>query len=240
MTSARPGSVAWWQQRYQAAERATRPRADGLRLERILDVALDMIDTDGLDAVTMRRLAARLETAHTSLYRHVASRDELLVLCVDRMLGELRLDDIPVDRDPRRQAEALLRRYRQVLLAHPALAPLLTTAQMLGPNALAGREVGLAILDDAGVPPDLAARAYLTLTHYVIGSAVLEANGAARGDPGRQAMQAMFGALDPNRYPVLVAHATHLNLLDPDQEFEFGLATLLDGITATVNATATS
>lgn len=233
----RPGSAAWWAQR-RGDDRSRRPRADGLTLDAILDGAIDLVDAHGLDALTMRSLARALGHAHTSLYRHVSSRDELVVLVVDRVLGELATDDLPTG-DPRRCAETLLSRYRQVLLAHPALAPALTEGQLLGPNALAGREVGLRLLLDAGAPPELAVEAYLTLTHFVIGSAVLEAGGAARTVPERAAMADLFRSLPPDRYPTVVALADTLNRPDADQEFAFGLKALLDGIAARVAAGGT-
>jgi AcrR family transcriptional regulator len=84
----RPGSAAWWEDRVERDAR-TRPRADGLTLTRIVEVALALVDCEGLDALTVRRLATDLETGSASLYRHIASRDELLVLMVDHVLGEI-------------------------------------------------------------------------------------------------------------------------------------------------------
>jgi hypothetical protein len=85
-----PGSAAWWRRRY--AERAgRRPRPGGLTLEAITDAALEIADRDGLEALTMRRLADRMGVRHTSLYRHVASREELLVELADRVLAEVEL-----------------------------------------------------------------------------------------------------------------------------------------------------
>lgn len=231
---AAPGSAGWWAE-HLADDRNRRPRADGLTLDAILDGAIRLVDAEGLDALSMRSLARVLGHAHTSLYRHVESRDELLVLVVDRVLGELAVGDLPSG-DPRHCAEVLLGRYRQVLLAHRALAPALLSGQLLGPNALAGREVGLRLLLDAGAPPELAAEAFLTLTHYVIGSAILEAGGAARTAPERTAMASLFRSLPPDRYPTVVALAETLNDTDPEQEFAFGLRALLDGIEARVTA----
>jgi AcrR family transcriptional regulator len=228
----RPGSAEWWRQRYADPPRR-RPRADGLTLEGVVDAAIALVDAEGLDALTMRRLATALDSAHTSLYRHVAGRDELLVLMVDRILGEVASGDDPA-LDPRARAEALLRRYRRVLLAHPAIAPLAARGQLLGPHALAGRQLGLALLVEAGADPALAVEAYLTLTHFVIGSAVLETGGAARTASEREAMAELFAGLDPEGLPLVVALAADLNLPDPDREFSFGLTALLDGIEARI------
>ena len=87
-----PGSAGWWLER-RARDDRRRPRVDGLSIERMIITAIAVVDDEGLDALTVRRLAADLETGSASLYRHVASRDELLVLMVDHVLGEIVFPD---------------------------------------------------------------------------------------------------------------------------------------------------
>src|SRR5690606_9278158 len=123
--------------------------------------------------------------------------------------------------------ELLLRRYRDLLLAHPALAPVFTRGQLLGPNALRAREVGLRLLMDGGASPELAAEAYLTLTHHVIGSTVLEAGGAARTPSERAAMAELFAGLDPAELPTLAALGETISTVEPEREFAFGLRVLI-------------
>ena len=232
----RPGTAAWWVQRRAAADRPRRHRVDGLTLDRILDAALELVDDDGLDGLTMRRLATRLDCGHASLYRHVASHDEVLVLLLDRVLGAPIL--APSDRgSPRDRAEAALRRYRSLLLEHPALTPAFIEGQLLGPNALARREEALALVLEAGVPPALAVRAYLTLTHFVISSAVFEASGAGRTAQDRREMEQYFTALPDDEHPVLRSVSVELNAVDGDEEFELGLQALLDHLEARAAAT---
>ncbi|MGW4685625.1 TetR/AcrR family transcriptional regulator [Streptomyces sp. NPDC004244] len=222
-----PGSPAWWQARY--AERARRrPRRGGLTLERITAAALELADREGTDALTMRRLGEVLQVRHTSLYRHVASREELLIETVDHVLGEIRLPVL--GGDWRSALEAGAREFRRVLLAHPAVVPLLTAGQLLGPNALRAREHALAQLLAQGWPPRTAVHVYLTVTHFVIGSAVLDAGGAARTPAQRAAMTDLFASLSPRTHPVVHRNAELLNSLDSDEEFGFGLATLLHGM----------
>ncbi|GAA2799647.1 TetR/AcrR family transcriptional regulator [Kitasatospora paracochleata] len=222
-----PGSAAWWRQRYGERSRR-RPRVGGLTLAAITDAALAIADHDGLDALTMRRLAERLGTRHTSLYRHVASREELLVELVDRVLAEVRL---PVDGpDWRTATEAGAREFRRVLRHHPAVAPLFVAGQLLGPHALRAREQGLGLLIRSGWTPESAVHAYLTVMHFVIGAAQLDAGGAARTAAERMAMAALFASLPADTHPVVRAHAELLNAPDSDQEFDFGLQALLDGL----------
>ncbi len=199
--------------------------------------ALDLLDREGLEALTMRRLADELSTTHTSLYRHVASRHELLVELVDHVLGGMRPspgDDGESKRNSgggwRGQAEWSAREFRRVLLEHPALVSLLTAGQLLGPNAMRGRDRGVRSLLAAGAGAELAVHAYLLVAHYVIGTALLDTGGAARTSPERTAMSQLFKALSSEVYPTVLAHAELLNAPDSEAEFEFGLRTILDGI----------
>ncbi|MEV7182556.1 TetR/AcrR family transcriptional regulator C-terminal domain-containing protein [Kitasatospora sp. NPDC093679] len=224
---AAPGSAAWWRQRY--GERARRrPRAGGLTLAAITAAALEIADGEGLDALTMRRLADRLGTRHTSLYRHVASREELLVELVDHVLAEVRLPEGTADW--RSALAAGARGFRGVLLGHPAVAPLFVAGQLLGPNALRAREHALGVLISTGWEPATAVHVYLTVMHFVIGSAQMDAGGAARTAAERAAMAELFAALPESTHPVVRRHAELLNAPDSDQEFDFGLTALLDGV----------
>ncbi|MGW6689974.1 TetR/AcrR family transcriptional regulator [Streptomyces sp. NPDC054961] len=225
--AAEPGSPAWWQARYAERDRR-RPRQGGLTLDRITEGALELADREGLDALTMRRLGDHLHVRHTSLYRHIASREELLIATVDHMLGEIRLPEL--DGDWRAGLDGGAREFRRVLAAHPAVVPLLTTGQLLGPNALRAREHALAQLLDHGWSPRSAVHVYLTVTHFVIGAAVLDSGGAARTAGQRAAMAELFASLSPRTHPVVRRHAGLLNSLDSEAEFDFGLRTLLYGL----------
>ncbi|MFJ6718602.1 MULTISPECIES: TetR/AcrR family transcriptional regulator C-terminal domain-containing protein [unclassified Streptomyces] len=225
--AAEPGSASWWQARYAERDRR-RPRTGGLTLERITAGALELADRAGLDSLTMRSLGEHLQVRHTSLYRHVASREELLIETVDHMLGEIRLPSL--DGDWRAGLEQGAREFRRVLLGHPALVPALTSGQLLGPNALRAREHALGQLLAQGWEPRTAVHVYLTVTHFVIGSAVLDTGGAARTAPQRAAMTELFAGLSPLTHPVVRHHADLLNSLDGDAEFDFGLRVLVSGL----------
>ncbi|MDF3301420.1 TetR/AcrR family transcriptional regulator [Streptomyces tropicalis] len=224
------GSADWWRGRYALRDRR-RARPGGLTLDAITATALRIADDEGLDALTMRAVADRLSVRHTSLYRHVASREELLVELVDHMLGEIRLPG--PGRGWRAGTESGAREYRRVLLAHRALVPLLPRGQLLGPNALRAREAGLRLLVEAGWPAERAVRIYLTVTHYVVGAVVLDTGGAARTAARRAAMADLFASLPAGRHPLVTAHSALLGGPDGDDEFDFGLRCLLDGIAST-------
>ncbi|HET8618240.1 MAG TPA: TetR/AcrR family transcriptional regulator [Acidimicrobiales bacterium] len=224
-----PGSQAWWAAHEERLARR-RPRQDGLTLERILLEALDLVDSEGLDALTVRGLAARFDTSSATLYRHVDSRDELLVLLVDHVLGEIRLPDPGLP--GRRRVEALSREFRQVLLRHRNVIPAMNVAPMLGPNAVHAADSGLANLLDAGFPGEVAVPAYLALIDYVLGSVFFDSAGL----PGREIEGLGPGRVDATGSPALQAHQEALAASRSDEVFAFGLATFLAGLEATTDA----
>ena len=172
-----PGSALWWVSR-QALQARRRPRAAGLTIERITTTALAIVDTEGLEALTVRRLADKLATGSASLYRHVASRDELLVLLVDHVLGGVRL---PAEHlTGREKVEGLAAELRRVLTDHAELLPALAASPLLGPNATGGVEAGLAYLLEAGFEPSVAVPAHLALIDFVLGTVFFDTSQAGR------------------------------------------------------------
>lgn len=208
-----PGSSEWWRDLGERLDRR-RPRAEGLTIERIVTEAVALVDEAGLEALTVRGLAARFETGSATLYRHVASRDELLVLIVDHVLGEVVEPDR--SRPARDRVEALAGELRGVLLRHPNLIPALPAAPLLGPNARRGSALAVAALLEAGFPAEVAVPGYLALLDYVLGSVFFDSARIGR-----------HGQADPETAAAL---REHLDGIDSDQVFRFGLRTFLDGL----------
>jgi len=212
-----------------ARRRGRPPRS----LERIVSVALEIVDEVGTDAFSMRLLADRLGSGTATLYRHLTGKDELMFYVVDRILGEV---DIDIDADTlsnttwqhatARGASA----FYEILKNHPNALPLLVSQVPVGPNALINRERSLAVLLACGFPLDLAARAYTAVAHYVVGFALQQhAPGAPQpGDAAR--LRDFYRALDAETYPATVAAADELTSVPLDEEFRFGLQLVLDGI----------
>ena len=227
---ATPGTAQWW-----TARRDTRParnaRSGSLNLDAIAAATLGIIEHEGLDAVTMRRVADELGTGAASLYRHVASRDELLVVVADKLLEGVGTSPA-ADLSWREHCERAARGYRALLLARPAVVALLSRSQLLGPNSLRGRELMLRHLLAQDFPPALAVRTYLGLVHYVMGSVHVDDRSTKRRPADRRALTALFAGLDRDDYPTVVELAGLLGGLEPDDEFEFGLQALLDGVAA--------
>lgn len=226
-----PGTPQWWHTRKLPIRQ--RRRSDGLDRERIVRTAIGMVDRGGLEELSMRRLASELGTGTATLYRHLPSREVILVEALDMVLGEV--GDVPRPsrrRDWRGEIEAIAGALRTTLLRHPALTPLFASSRALnGPHALAGRERILATLQGAGLDARQTVDAYLVLIHYVVGFAFTEAGDRARpGDPPPAEVRRFYARLDPGRLPATVALAPRLADRDADREFAFGLRLLLDGL----------
>jgi AcrR family transcriptional regulator len=225
-----PGSPAWWSSRPAppAYRRGRPPRS----LERIVGVALEIVDEVGMDAFSMRLLADRLGSGTATLYRHLAGKDELMAYVVDRILGEV---DTEKDADTlsatwqdatARGASA----FYEVLKNHPHALPLLVSQVPVGPNALLNRERSVAVLLAGGLPLDLAARAYTAVAHYVVGFALQQHSPAAPQREDAARLRDFYGALDAKTYPATVAAADELTSVPLDEEFRFGVQLVLDGI----------
>src|SRR2546426_3647525 len=153
-------------------------RRKPLTAERIVEAAIALVDREGLDALSMRRLGAALDVEAMSLYRHFPSKAVLLESVVARLLAELVL---PVPRSAPWQDSfrALARDYRQLLLRHPNAIPLLATLQLSNPGALGAAGAVMALLRDAGFDARTAFHVLATADSYVIGFAYWEAGTAA-------------------------------------------------------------
>jgi AcrR family transcriptional regulator len=199
--------------------------------ESIVSVAADLVDELGVDGVNMRLLAERLGTGTATLYRHVSSKDELMVYVLDSRMGEI-VDayDASAAR-PRTWREALERvayAYRRFLVAHPNVLPLLVGRLPLGPQALTIRERSLSALTERGFSQELAARAFTTLLQYVVGSAMTQAGSPAPDEAA--AIRDYYRSLDASEYPHVAAAAEPLTLTPLEAGFAEGLAIVLDGI----------
>jgi AcrR family transcriptional regulator len=221
------GSARWWREREGRLFRR-RPRADGLTIERIIEAALRVVDEDGLEALTVRRIASEFETGSASLYRHLSSRDELLVLLVDHVIGDVRVP--PARLAGRPKVEWLASELRRVLMAHPALVPALRAAPLLGPNAMRGAESALASLVASGYRPDVAVLAYRALVDYVLGTVFFDTRRTGPGAPRGAASGERIDALPDAAFPTLRAHRAEFTMPSADDVFSFGLRALLDGL----------
>jgi TetR/AcrR family transcriptional regulator, tetracycline repressor protein len=199
-------------------------------LDRIVATALQIVDEEGADALSMRALAQRLDSGTATLYRHFAGRAELIAQVVDRVFGEAEFSAAELAAVSWQQAcQAIAAAMFAALNRHKNVAPLLAGQVPMGPNAMALRERCLSVLIDGGFPPPLAARAYATLARYVLGFAIQFSTQAAAGHPGDARQSADFRSADPSRFPATAAVAGVLPV-PLDDEFTFGLELLVAGL----------
>jgi TetR/AcrR family transcriptional regulator, tetracycline repressor protein len=196
------------------------PGRPPIPLERIVATALEIVDEQGADALSMRTLAQRLDSGTTTLYRHFASRAALIAHVVDRVYGEIEFaDDALAGVSWQQSCLAVAHNMFDALRRHRDIAPLLVQQVPIGPNAMAHREHAIAILLDNGFPPPLAARSYATLARYVLGFAI------QLGD--RSTAENLD---DTALFPATVASADSLPVA-LDDEFTFGLELIVNGLT---------
>ncbi len=209
-----------------------------LTRDAIVDAALRVLDTEGLDALSMRRVAEEIGTGAASLYWHVGNKEELLQLVWDRVIGEV---DLPAP-DPARwqeQIKELARGWRQILKRHRDVARIALGRIPVGPNALRQIEWLLGLLRAAGLPDRTAAFAGDLLALYVDAHGFKESIGlhSPTGEdiPPEQMLAMMrdyMTSLPPARFPNIVALAGELMAGDADERFEFGLDLLIRGLAA--------
>lgn len=216
-----------------------RPRAT-LSREAIVDAAVAILDEQGLDGLTMRAVADRLGAGAMSLYRHVASRDELLDLVVVRLTAGVTRG--ARTGDWRADLASLAHDTRAALVRRPNLTVLLTSRAASAGSGVATLDHALGILRDAGFSPRDAVLANHALGNYVAGAALWEAVGLA-GTSGEERRQRAdeaaraLAALPPDTAPNVLWAAGELFAGTLDDRFAFGLGVVLDGLEVRLAAT---
>jgi AcrR family transcriptional regulator len=208
-----------------------RPR---LTRQRVVTEALTVIAQDGVQALTMRSLAARLGVVPGAVYHHVRNKEQLQDLLLDGVLAEI---DLHLDPSLHwtEQLNVLAHRLRRVLEDHPGVAGILKTRDPLGPHSLALAEAFLEPLQAAGFGDREAGLAFFLLVDYTIGFAVggtpTSVNEHRVRDPAiRTQLHEFFRSLPPDRFPALVTLGEHVWIDNRDQRFTAGLQVLADGL----------
>ncbi len=205
-----------------------------LSRERIVRAAIQLADADGLDAVSLRKVAAALDVGPMRLYGYIATKEELLDLMVDAVHAEIR----PAGDGWREALRSLAETIRQAAHQHEWLADLLGGRPQLGPNTLAGGEAVLAAL--GGVDLDTVVPAVAAVNAYVIGAVrreITERRAERVSGMDQKQWQATYGpylerTFATGRFPALASVVRDGPHLDADQTFQKGLDFLLDGIEA--------
>ncbi|RJL34664.1 TetR/AcrR family transcriptional regulator [Bailinhaonella thermotolerans] len=222
--------------------RGPKPR---FTLEDVIGAAIGIADGEGLEALSMRRVAERLGVTAMSLYGYVPGKAELIDLMVDRAIGEAEMpDDVPGGW--RARLEQVARASRAVYVRHPWLLQAVTARSVLGPNIIGKYDHELRAIADTGLGPiemDLVVTMISDYVHGSARSAVEAAQAAQRTGKTDEEWWEEYEPLlkvvfDAERFPhaavVGQAAGQEYGSGDPDRSFEFGLRLILDGIEALV------
>ncbi|AHH15136.1 putative transcriptional regulator, TetR family [Nocardia nova SH22a] len=213
-----------------------------LSRDQIVAEAMALLDAEGFDALSMRKLGSRMGAGATSLYTHVANKDELLELVVDEAFGEITLPTDPAPGDWRATMLDLCGDIRRIMLRHPWIPVTMSSAGLvyLGPNMLRLSEAMLEILERAGFDDESADRALNAIFAYTIGTTSTEAaalSSIARSglDEQRWFEQMMAAAeLASRPYPRVYRRYTEYKDRDANRaredNFEHELGLIMDGL----------
>jgi AcrR family transcriptional regulator len=207
--------------------RRTRPAKAALSRDVIVAAAFDLLTREGLPGLSLRKVAAELDTGAASLYVYVDNLGELQSLVLDHALGEITLPGQPTG-DWRRDLKDVLVAYFQTLHAHPGLAQLAMITVPSGPNMLHIMETLLGLLSEGGMHGSTAAWAVDLLTLYVTAIAAEQSMHQASEDPIRRVERSM-SAVTPSDYPHIFAVRDHLFSGGPER-FYWALDVLLAGL----------
>ncbi|MEX0990505.1 MAG: TetR/AcrR family transcriptional regulator [Actinomycetota bacterium] len=208
------------------------PRAP-LTRERIVIAGLYVMNTEGLEAVTMRRLGRRLSVEAMSLYHHVQDKDDLLTAMSEQILREM---DVPQDPggDPLEQLRVLSQSFRRVLLAYPEGVKLFTAsrAPFRSPEALRPIDRTLAVLQRTGLSDQDVVNAYCLFVGYTLGFVTNEVSGflSSEAQTRKAATTEDVLAAMSEAFPSLARFLPSMADRDPEANFAFGLEVILGGI----------
>jgi len=219
--------------------RRDRPAKPALSRDAIVTAALDIARTEGVDALTMRRVASALDTGPASLYVYVADRRELQELVFDAAIGTIQID--PIDAAHwREQLKELARRMVKMMSEDfPGLAVLAMSHIPSGENAMRAVEAMLTLLKAGGASDEAAGYAADLLSLYVTAIAYEESlYRKLYSDPEHEQREVSqlaerFAALDAERFPTMARIGAAMTRGDGAERFELGLDVLINGLLAT-------
>jgi AcrR family transcriptional regulator len=231
-----PAALVWMRDR----DRGARPV---LSEQKIVRAAVDLADAEGIDALSMRRIATELGSGTTSIYRHITGKDELIELMIDSVYGEAPSPPPPGD-DWRAGLTEVARGFRVSLLRHPWLAQQASRRVALGPNVIGRLDHALAVVDRFTHDATRAHMIVSAVNTYVLGSVAAEladreaqrATGMTEDEWRTSVGTYVRHVVESGRYPHFNRRIVDADDPDADARFEFGLDCLLTGIASGAGA----
>lgn len=209
-----------------------------LSRERVVVAALQVMDAEGLDAVTMRRVGRELGVEAMSLYNHVRDKEDLLDGIRDHVHSQF-LD--PGNDGPwEERARQAARSWRQALRAHPGMMALISEAKgpVVSPGSIRPTEVALRLLRETGLPEDDVVKAYCCFGGYIVGFVMFEVAmmRTAESPAGSPDPERLVARLPADEFPCFLSSLPYLMQGDIDQRFEYGLDLMISGLRAKADA----
>ncbi|WP_316767640.1 TetR/AcrR family transcriptional regulator [Streptomyces sasae] len=206
--------------------RRERPAKPALTREGIVTAALEVLRAEGLQKVTMRRLAQELDTGPASLYVYVRNTDELHAAVLDELLGTV--GPVPTEGDWRERLERVLIGYTRMLLEYPSLARSALTTWPSGPHYLNLIETLLGLLHEGGVPRDRAAWGVDLLLQRATATAAEHAGGGSQED--WNSLGRALGEVSEHTHPHIAAASGLLLAGAPEARASWAFQALISGI----------
>lgn len=230
-------------------ERRAHSQKPALTREQIVRATIEIADADGAQAISMRRIAAKLGAGTMSLYWHVSSKQDLLDLALDAIFGEVAKPE-QFSGDWRTDLRTFAFQLRATLRRHPWLVSVIFGRPPLGPNALRNLEIALSALDQLGLDTITAVGILATLNVYVVGFVMNETaeeevrrrSGLTEAEWQSAVAPYIRRLIGSGQFPHLervISATTQADAEDRDNDmsFEFGLGCLLDGFAARIATT---
>jgi TetR/AcrR family transcriptional regulator, tetracycline repressor protein len=209
----------------------TRRARGSLTREQIVAAALSLADNHGLESLSMPRLAGALGCGVMTLYRYVTDKNDLLDAMVHSGLADLRLSR-PLPDDPAEVMVSWGRALRRTLRTHPSLPTIFLSRPVIGPGIVNGVEALLGALARCGVAPAVGVRAVYVVLVYTTGFVAWELprTGRQPREAYAQAWRRLLASSGHGEYPLTTGAIEDLIGVADEQQFDFGLTRLAQGL----------
>ncbi len=206
-------------------------RPPRLSREAVVGAASDIVAREGIEALTMRRVAEELGSSPMSIYRHVRDKDELLVLLLDRLASELPRPRLP--REPRARLLKACRTMRDGLAEHPWIVDVLGAGDLIAPSILWLMEEIVASFVACGLSHPRAADGYRAVWQFTVGELIVRRGLDRLATLHRPPyVLKVLGSVDPQELPTLAALAPQWASARKRDSYDTGLRALIDGLLA--------
>ena len=224
-TDSAAGNPPWWPKRV-AQRRSSR---DPLSHERVIETALALWRSEGVEALSMRRLSAALGVAPTAIYWWAGNKDQLFAYVIDEIFGQLAPPPATERLDWRDEIRLMARRTFDVLTQYAGIQPVLHAGVPSGPNTLRHMDRWIGVLRQAGFATDLAPRIHAAFGREIMGC-VAAAHGATGREKDRWTMGFRLEELPADTYPGLRAAGRAMRDGTPRGDLDFAIELMLRGL----------